>query len=112
MIRLTRFILIIVLAFGWMGSLSIGDPDVDLKQARRFQEQVVKVAEKALPAFVFVGGGSGVIISEDGYILTNHHVARNTRRWRVFLAGGKSHYARRVGFDPRGDISLLKIRFI
>ncbi len=54
-------------------------------------------------------GGSGVIISKDGYILTNNHVVQNATFLKVKLADGRSFPASQVGRDPRSDLALLKI---
>ena len=70
-----------------------------------------KVINEALKSYVFVdSSGSGVVISADGYVITNDHVAGDASAWRVRTADGKMHYADLVGTDPYGDISLLKIR--
>lgn len=58
------------------------------------------------------GQGSGVIISEDGYIITNNHVVDGADEdgVRVFLASEKTEYkAKVVGKDPQTDIAVLKI---
>ncbi|MCB1758751.1 MAG: trypsin-like peptidase domain-containing protein [Gammaproteobacteria bacterium] len=52
--------------------------------------------------------GSGVIISEQGYILTNHHVVKEADEIRVVLADGESHEARIAGSDPDTDLALIK----
>lgn len=54
--------------------------------------------------------GSGVILSEDGLILTNYHVIANTREILITLMDGRSAKARRVGVDPETDLALLKIQ--
>ena len=54
-------------------------------------------------------GGSGVIISEDGYIVTNNHVVENATRLRVKLNNGEVFEAKVVGTDPTTDIALIKI---
>ncbi len=54
-------------------------------------------------------GGSGVIISEDGYIITNNHVIDNASQVSVTLTSGKSYDAKIIGSDPTTDIALLKI---
>jgi len=54
--------------------------------------------------------GSGVIISSDGYIVTNHHVAGNAIRMTCTLADGEEIEATRVGTDPLSDISVLKLK--
>jgi serine protease Do len=53
--------------------------------------------------------GSGFIISSDGYILTNDHVAGNAKEITVTLTSGGKYPARLVGTDLVSDISLLKI---
>jgi len=54
--------------------------------------------------------GSGVIISEDGYILTNHHVIKDANIIKIKLYGSKDEYeAKVVGKDSKIDIALLKI---
>lgn len=53
--------------------------------------------------------GSGFIISPDGYIVTNDHVAGNATEIVVTLTNGKHYNAKIVGNDPIGDICLLKI---
>ncbi len=55
------------------------------------------------------GLGSGFIISEDGYILTNDHVAGNATKISVSLTTGERLDAKLVGTDPVSDIALLKI---
>lgn len=55
------------------------------------------------------GLGSGFIISEDGYILTNDHVAGNATEITVTMTNGKHYKAKLVGTDPITDICLLKI---
>ncbi len=53
--------------------------------------------------------GSGFIISPDGYIVTNDHVAGNAVRITVTMTGGKRLKARLVGTDPLTDVSLIKV---
>ena len=55
------------------------------------------------------GLGSGFIISPDGYIITNDHVAGNATDITVTISGGKQMKARVVGSDPTTDICLLKV---
>ncbi|MXN89819.1 Do family serine endopeptidase [Flavobacterium sp. Sd200] len=56
-----------------------------------------------------VGTGSGVIITQDGYIVTNNHVIQNASDLEVTLNDNKSYKARLVGTDSKMDIALLKI---
>ena len=56
-----------------------------------------------------IGTGSGVIISEDGYIATNNHVVQNATDLEVTLNNNKTYKAKLVGTDSKMDIALLKI---
>lgn len=55
------------------------------------------------------GMGSGVIISPDGYIISNNHVIAGATKLEVVLSNKKSYVANLVGTDPTTDIALLKI---
>ncbi len=54
-------------------------------------------------------GGSGVIISRDGYIITNHHVVDEGEGFRVQLADKRRFPATVIGLDPSTDLALIKI---
>lgn len=57
------------------------------------------------------GVGSGIIVSEDGYILTNNHVVDKASNIKVSLGEGDAYYdARVVGTDPKTDVAVLKIQ--
>lgn len=56
-----------------------------------------------------VGTGSGVIISPDGYIITNNHVIKGAEKLEITLNNKESYQAEIVGFDESTDIALLKI---
>jgi serine protease Do len=56
-----------------------------------------------------VGTGSGVIISEDGYIVTNNHVIKDATELEVTLNNNKSYKAKLIGTDSKMDIALLKV---
>ncbi|MFO7609002.1 MAG: DegQ family serine endoprotease [Candidatus Krumholzibacteriia bacterium] len=53
--------------------------------------------------------GSGVVISADGYILTNNHVVENADKVVITFEGDREYLAETVGTDPRTDVALLKI---
>ena len=56
-----------------------------------------------------IGTGSGVIISEDGYIVTNNHVIKDASEIEITLNNKKSYPAKLIGTDSKMDIALLKI---
>lgn len=56
-----------------------------------------------------IGSGSGVIISEDGYIVTNNHVIKEASEIEITLNNKKSYKAKLVGSDSKMDLALLKI---
>jgi len=56
-----------------------------------------------------IGTGSGVIISQDGYIVTNNHVVKDATELEVTLNNNKSYKAKLIGTDSKMDIALLKI---
>ncbi len=53
--------------------------------------------------------GSGVIVTAEGHILTNHHVIADADVIRVTLPGGQTYTAQLIGTDPRSDVAVLKI---
>ena len=55
------------------------------------------------------GVGSGFVVSEDGYVVTNSHVVRGARRVAVYLRGGEVLEGRVVASDPYRDLALLRI---
>jgi serine protease Do len=56
------------------------------------------------------GLGSGVIVSSDGYILTNNHVVKNAKEIEVTLTDGRTFKAKVVGTDPETDLALIKVQ--
>ena len=67
-----------------------------------FPEQIYKRRVKSL--------GSGVVISSDGYVVTNAHVVEGAEEIIVTLIGGKEYKAKLVGIDQVSDIALLKLK--
>jgi serine protease Do len=55
------------------------------------------------------GVGSGVIVTQDGYILTNNHVVDNADKVKVTLPDGREFIAKVVGRDPKSDVAVIKI---
>ncbi len=62
-----------------------------------------------LQQYVQTGAGSGIIISQDGYIVTNNHVIEDATSITVRTSDGTSYSAQLVGTDSRTDIAVLKI---
>lgn len=90
------------------------------------QEEIRRARDKVYPALVniqvvmeqydngrpvrFRSGGSGVIVSPEGFAVTNHHVAGNSRRLLCALASGEEIPADLVGTDPQADIAVIRLR--
>lgn len=87
-------------------------PELAIPRLPRFNGRFSAVAVKAQAATVLVvsgGHGSGVIISESGLILTNHHVVGDAARVRVELADGRKLVARVLVRDADVDVALLAV---
>lgn len=91
-----------------MAAPATGQENGGLAQTqKRLRDLIAKVS----PAYVFVTqGGSGVCISADGWILTNHHVAGGAKECKVWFTGGKEFVADLVGWHPLDDVAVLKVR--
>lgn len=79
-----------------------------------------EIYEKCVPSVVgiksfigdspdYYGWGSGVIVSSDGYVLTNTHVIDGGDSAKVVLYDGSEHEAKLVGYDSQSDIAVIKI---
>jgi len=95
--------------------------DGDLLDA--YSRAVVGVVERIGPAVASLvvgsrrepgpeafGSGSGVLITPDGYLLTNSHVVRGARRLEATLTDGRRLEARTVGDDPATDLALVQVQ--
>jgi S1-C subfamily serine protease len=103
--------LVVVLSAGLAGLAQQVPPAVIKAQAER-----VAAVEKVRPAVVAVfaqggkGGGSGVLISKDGYALTNYHVVQGSGpTMQCGLPDGVLYDAVVVGIDKVGDVALIKL---
>ncbi|MGN1432555.1 MAG: S1C family serine protease [Ruminococcus sp.] len=83
---------------------------------KKTADSVVEIATEGVKTgsfaqqYVVQGAGSGVIISEDGYIITNNHVIEDANSVTVTLRDGKTSYtAAVIGSDSENDIALLKV---
>jgi len=74
---------------------------------RQFKSQSPNSSEyNAMPK---VGSASGVILTADGYIVTNNHVVKDADSINITLFDGRTYTAKIVGIDPLTDLALLKI---
>lgn len=89
--------------------------------AAAVEKEVQTLIAATRPAFVFIEGGSGAVITPDGLMLTNHHVIETKGKqgeakpeqklvFDVRLGDGRSFVADMLGMDPQGDLALLKLR--
>jgi serine protease Do len=112
------------------------ETDAQIDEANRLQlmggfnevSPVVAIAEKVTPSVVGVktfgtaytywgqripnqelGSGSGIIYSEDGYIITNYHVIENATSVMITLSDGTEYDARIIGSDASSDLAVLKV---
>jgi len=95
--------------------------DADLLDA--YSRAVTAVVEKVGPAVVSIhigegrrssefepsGAGSGFVITPDGYILTNSHVAANAKEIRALFMDGRRMAATLIGHDPSTDLAVLRV---
>ena len=65
--------------------------------------------ESGIEPYIQKGSGSGVIISDDGYIITNNHVIQGADNIEVSMNDNRSYSAELIGTDPTTDIAVLKI---
>ena len=78
-------------------------------------ETVVQIRTESVASDFFVGeyvtegAGSGVIIKEDGYIVTNNHVIDGASNIYVTLSNNKEYQAKLIGADSENDLAVLKI---
>ena len=93
----------------------------ELVMPRVDSTEVVSIAEQATKTIVQVqvgtlsdegdflsaGGGSGVVITDDGLIMTNHHVIDNSTEVRVIFEDGRMYEANIIGSDKLSDIGLV-----
>ena len=76
---------------------------------KRAAPSVVNIHSEKLRGGKISGMGSGIIIDERGYIVTNQHVIADVDTLRVTLMNGSTYQARIISFDRKHDLALLKI---
>ena len=90
------------------------DGTLSVKQiAKKVRPSVVGVVANVISSSPFSSSsgsvGSGIILSEDGYIITNNHVIENSDSVSVILDDGTEYGARVIGADARTDLAVLKV---
>src|SRR5262245_15266337 len=108
------------LCLGWLvvcGLLQSITAAEEVPQAiLQIEQQRIEAIGRALAAAVCIfsgdgqGGGSGVVISSDGYVLTNFHVAQPCGSFlKCGMSDGRMYEGVLVGLDPTGDVALVKL---
>lgn len=93
----------------------IGEPMTKAEAAAAVKDSVVEITTEQLVTgsyfnqYVKSGAGSGVIIAEEGYIITNNHVIKGASSIKVRLTNGNEYPAELVGTDASTDIAVIKI---
>ncbi len=107
--------------YGGEGTPRVGDDDRDLLDA--YSRAVVNVVERVGPAVLSIqvtkekagrspageGAGSGVIITPDGFILTNNHVVEGAKTLTGTLTDGNTYPVSVVGTDPATDLAVVRM---
>ena len=93
------------------GPSTDSDPASALLDA--YSQAVIRVVERVAPSVINVrrgrSGGSGVIVTPDGYALTNAHVVDATREVGVAMHSGAELHADVVGSDPATDLAVIRV---
>ena len=98
-------------------ALAVQQPEQDLPtELQQFEQQRIDAIAKAVPSAVAIfgpggnGGGSGVVVSPDGYAVTNFHVIQGCDDFmKCSMADGVLYDAVIVGIDATGDVALIKL---
>src|SRR3989441_13242186 len=91
----------------WLGTTDEMVSDVDLLDS--YSRAVISVVESVGPAVVGVSGcGTGMLLTPDGYALTNSHVVSAIKAYELTLRDGSSLKAELVGKDPHTDLAVLR----
>lgn len=83
--------------------------------AKATENSVVEITTESVENDMFMrqyvskGAGSGVVISKDGYIVTNNHVINGASKIVVRLKDGKEHPAKLIGTDSQTDLAVIKV---
>ena len=96
-------------------SLSSSSPTNFIAAAEAVTPGVVNIRSSSSNDFDIWGGyggssGSGVVISSDGYIVTNNHVVEDSKKIEVTLSDNRKYEARIIGTDENTDLALIKVK--
>jgi serine protease Do len=86
-----------------------GTPGMDDLMRRFFGEQMPQMPRGNMGSPRQEGIGSGVVVTKDGYILTNNHVVDGADEVKVALQDGREFTAKVIGRDPKSDVAVVKI---
>lgn len=99
----------------------ISSPITNDQLLDEYSRRVISVVDRVGPSVVGIkikksnsgqdgeGVGSGFIITQDGYIVTNHHVVEDTTEISVYLLDGREIEAELIGSDPHTDLAVIRI---
>lgn len=96
-------------------AILLPEEKVNISIYQKASPAVVNISSTTLAMDVFAnvipeeGTGSGMILTPDGYILTNAHVVESAQRLEVMLLNGKTYPAKLIGGEVSKDVALLKI---
>ena len=115
-VRIRRRLLVLAGALLLAPGIAPAGPEEDaLARVRATEKRRIELIERIAPAVGAVfkveggGGGSGVLISPEGHMLTNFHVTGLAKEMRVGLPDGRRYPAKVVGIDPQADIALMRL---
>jgi len=85
-------------------------PDIPEPLRRFFGDQFGQMPPRGqMPSQKVQGLGSGVVVTKDGYILTNNHVVDGAKEVKVTMEDGHEYTAKVIGRDPKSDLAVVKI---
>lgn len=82
---------------------------LNINQSTSYASNIQQATKAVVTVKLPHGHGSGCLISDDGYIITNSHVAGDTNQFAVIFENGDIHYAKLVRSNPIYDLALLKV---
>lgn len=86
------------------------DPHSNQRPDKNFLNQFKNFLDKTFRKhYQMESLGSGILLTDNGYILTNHHVVEETDKVLVKLSDGEEYNAKVIGMDPKTDLAVLKI---